>query len=81
MTLDDPVKRPRIEDVLEKFSLIRASLSQRKLRSPITSRKLPKIFEVVQQARQSLRTMQYVASRRPAIPDPVYPHISRAATV
>ena len=81
MTFDDPAKRPRIEQVLEKFSLIRVSLSQRKLRSPVTSRKVPKIFGVVQQARQSLRTMQYVMSRRPAIPDPVYRHVSRAATI
>ena len=76
MTLDDPAQRPRIEEVLEKFAFIRASLSQGKLRSPITSRNIPKIFGVVQQARQSLRTMQYIVLRRPAIPDPVYPHTS-----
>jgi hypothetical protein len=81
MTFDNPAKRPRIEEVLEKFALIRASLSQTKLRSPIMSRKAPKIFSVVQQARQSLRTMQYVVSCRSAIPDPVYPRISRAVTI
>ena len=81
MTFDDPDKRPRIEEVLEKFDLIRASLGQNKLRSPITSRKLPKVFAVVQHARQSLRTIKYVVSRRPAIPDPVYPHVRRAATI
>ena len=79
MTFEDPAKRPRIEEVLKKLDLIRASLSQSKLRSPITSRKVPKIFVVVQQARQSLRTMQYVVSRRPAIPDPVSRHVSRVA--
>jgi hypothetical protein len=78
MTFDDPAKRPRIEEVLEKLALILQSLSQSKLRSPIVSRKVPRIFGVVQQARQTLRTMQYVVSRRPAIPDP---HISRAATL
>jgi hypothetical protein len=56
MTFDDPAKRPRMEEVLEKFALIRASLSQSKLRSPITSKKVPKIFRVVQWARQFLRT-------------------------
>ena len=81
MTFDNPAMRPRIEEVLETFAFIRASLRQSKLRSPITSRKVPKIFGVVQQARQSLRTMQYVVSRRSAIPDPVYPRISRAVTV
>ncbi len=81
MTFDDPTKRPRIEEVLEMFVLIRASLSQSKLRSPITSRKVPKCFGVVQQATQSLRTMQYVLLRRSAIPNPDYSHISRAATL
>ena len=81
MTLDNPAKRPQIEEVLEMFALIRVSMSQSKLRSPITSRKVPKFFRVIQQARQSLRTMQYVVSCRPAIPDPVYPHVSRAATL
>ena len=75
MTSDNPAKRPRIEEVLETFALIRASLSQSKLRSPITSRKVPETFWVVQRARQFLRTMQFVVSRR-AIPDTVYPHVS-----
>ena len=76
MTLDNPANRPQIEEVLENFALIRVSISQSKLRSSITSRKVPKFFGVVQQARQSLRTMQYVVSRRPAIPDPLYSHVS-----
>ena len=80
MTFDDPAKRPRIEEVLERFALIQASLSQIKLRSPIISMKVPKIFGVFQQARQSCRTIQYVLSRRPAIPDPIHVHISRAVT-
>ena len=80
MTFDDPAKRPRIEEVLERFALIRVSLSKRKLRSPVTSRKVPKFFEVVQQATQSLRTIRYILSRHSAIPDPDYPLVSRAAT-
>ena len=81
MTFDNPAKRPRIEEVLEEFTLIRASLSQSKLRSAITSRKVLKIFGVVQLARQSLRTVQYIVLGRPAIPDPTYPYVSQAATV
>jgi hypothetical protein len=69
MTLDDPTKRPRIEEVLEKFALIRASLSKGKLRSPITSKEVPKISLVFQWTRQFLRTTRYVVSRHPAIPD------------
>ena len=79
MTFDNPAKRPRIEEVLETFALIRESLSQGKLRSPITSRKAPKIFKVVQRARQFLRTIKFVVSRRVDIPDPVHPHLSRAS--
>jgi hypothetical protein len=67
MTLEDPARRPSIEDVVQNFTEIRASLSKGKLRSPIISRRLPKLFWVVQQARQSIR-MQYIVSRRPAIP-------------
>jgi hypothetical protein len=59
MTLDNPAERPRIEEVLENFALIRASLSQSKLCSPIMSRKVPKICWMVQQARQFRRMMQY----------------------
>ena len=80
MTFDDPAKRPRIEEVLETFALIRASLNHIKLRSPMISRKIPKIFGVAQQARQFCCTIQYVVSRRPAIPNPTHPHISRAVT-
>ena len=69
MTLEDSAKRPRIEEVLEEFALIRASLSEDKLRSPITSKEACKLFRTVQRARQSLRTIRYVVSRRPAIPD------------
>ena len=80
MTLDDPAKRPLIEEVLEKLALIRASLSKRKLRSSMASKRLPKIFGVVQWARQFLRTIRYAALRRPAIPDdPDSLHASRVA--
>jgi hypothetical protein len=78
MTLDDPAKRPRIEEVLEKLTLIRASVSKGKLRSPILSKRVPKVVRVIQRARQYLRTIQYIVSRHPAIPDdPDYLHASR----
>jgi hypothetical protein len=80
MTHDDPAKRPQIEEVLEKLALIRASLSKGKLRSCMASKRVPKIFGVVRCARQLLRTIRYVALRRPAIPDdPNSLHASRAA--
>ena len=81
MTLDDPAKRPRIEEVLENFALVRASrLSNGKLRFPILSKDVPKLFRVLQQARQSLRTLQYVMSHYPAIPNDLGSlQVSRAA--
>ena len=81
MTLDDPAKRPRIEEVLENIALIRASLSEGKLRCPITSKEVPKLFRMFQRARQSLRTIQYVVLRYSPIPDdPDSLHALRAAT-
>ncbi len=70
MTLEDPVRRPRIEEVLQRFIKIRESLSKSKLRSPIVSRKSPTVLGLVQRARQSIRTIQYIVSGRPSIPDP-----------
>jgi hypothetical protein len=69
MTVDNPAKRPRIEEVLERFVLIRACLSKGKLRSPITSKKPPKCFGVVQRTWPFFRTIRHVVSRQPAIPD------------
>lgn len=79
MTLDDPAKRPRIEEVLENLTLIRASVRKGKLRSPITSKRESKVFRVAQRARQSLRTIRYVVSRHPPVPDdPDFLHASWA---
>ena len=69
MTLDDPAKRPPIEEVLEKLTLIRASVSKGKLRSPITSKSVSQVFRVVLRAKQFFRTIRYVVSHHPAIPD------------
>ena len=69
MTKEDPAARPSIEDVLQEFSHIQASLSKRKLRSAITSKNTPKVLRIFRQARQSVRTVQYIVSRRPAIPN------------
>ncbi|KAI9451008.1 kinase-like domain-containing protein [Lactarius psammicola] len=70
MTRDNPAERPPIEEVLQEFSRIRASLKKRKLRSAIESKNAPKVLGIIRQARQSIRTLGYVVSGRPAIPDP-----------
>ncbi|KAF8265700.1 kinase-like domain-containing protein [Lactarius quietus] len=69
MTQDNPAERPSIEDVLREFSRIQASLSKTKLRSAITSKNTPKVFGIIRQAGQSVRTLRYIVSRRPAIPN------------
>lgn len=70
MTHENPARRPRIEEVLQNFARIRQSLSKAKLRSTIISRKAPRVFGVIKRARHSVRTVEYILSRRPAIPDP-----------
>jgi len=79
MTHDDPTKRPQIEEVLQRFIKVRESLSKGKLHSPIVSRKVLKFIGVVQRARQSIRTFQYLLSSRPSIPDPNVQYASRLA--
>jgi hypothetical protein len=70
MTDENPAMRPTIQQVVEKFEHIHASLSEVKLRSPITSKKGPIIFTVFRYALQVARTVPYVIRRRPAIPIP-----------
>jgi len=77
MTLENPANRPQIEEVLQRFKSIRTSLSEGRLRSTIISRKVPKFFGLVQRARQSFRTIQYILSFHAAIPDPDLRYASR----
>jgi len=70
MTSPNPADRPRIEDVIRRFTEIRESLSQIKLRSPLTSKMAPWIVRATQERRQNVRTIQYIISRKAAIPDP-----------
>ena len=70
MTDENPAVRPTIEEVVEKFEHIRASLSTIKLRSPITRKKDPILFTVFRHVLQLTRTVPYVIHRRPAIPIP-----------
>lgn len=70
MTHINPVKRPSIEDVVAEFSYIRNSLSESKLRSPLVSKRKPSLFTVFRRAKQALLTIQYIFSRKAAIPEP-----------
>ena len=66
MTQHDPALRPPIEDVLQAFSYIRASLGKRKLRSAIILKQVSKVFGIIQQARQSIRTLGCIVLHQPS---------------
>ena len=70
MTRERPEDRPRVEDVIRRFAMIRESLSRTKLRSALTSKKMPRIFCLAKEGVQHVRTIQYILSRKAAIPDP-----------
>ncbi|KAI0296106.1 kinase-like domain-containing protein [Multifurca ochricompacta] len=70
MTDEDPTKRPSIEEVIRQFSLIRGSLHEIKLRSAIRPKNVPRLYSLIRQARQWVRTIQYILSRQASIPDP-----------
>jgi hypothetical protein len=70
MTNPEPEKRPMIEEVVERFGLIRDSLSTIKLYSKITRKKDSKLLVMFWHARQLTRTALYIIQRRPAIPMP-----------
>ena len=69
MTHINPTKRPLIEDVVAKFSLIRESLSSFKLRSPIISKHDPSLFSVFRCAKQILLTLQDIILHNAAAPE------------
>jgi len=81
MTQRDPASRPLIEEVLERFGSIRQSLRMAKLRSTIISRKAPMVFGVIKRATRSVRTVKYIMSGRPAIPDPYVQIIPRRSSL
>jgi hypothetical protein len=70
MTSHNPEDRPRIEEIVERFIYISASLSTSELRSAMTLKDDPMSATVLKRARQSVRTLQYIVQRRAAIPLP-----------
>ena len=70
MTHINPMMRPSIEDVVANFSNIRKSLSEFKLRSPLISKGDRSLFTIFRGAKQTLLTLQYILSRKVAIPEP-----------
>ncbi|TFY60134.1 hypothetical protein EVG20_g7533 [Dentipellis fragilis] len=71
MTHKDPLKRPKIDEVVARFAKIRGSLSTRKLRSRTTRRKEVGIVTFFRLGAHYARTARFILTRKPAIPDPV----------
>jgi hypothetical protein len=68
MTDENPAERPTIEDVISRFSYVRDSLSEFKLRSLITSKKDPTLVTTYRYARQVVRTAEYFILQKDAVP-------------
>ena len=68
MTNENPMERPTIEEVISRFSRIRGSLSEFKLRSLIMSKRDPGLINTYRCARQVVRTVEYIVWRKAAIP-------------
>ena len=69
MTHINPAKRPLIEDVVATFSDILKSLSGFKLRSPLVSKHKTSLFTIFCRAKQTLLALQYIFSRKAAVPE------------
>ncbi|KAI0368266.1 hypothetical protein BV20DRAFT_1022672 [Pilatotrama ljubarskyi] len=70
MVQDDPAKRPTINEVIERFDKICASLGAWKLRSRVVHKKDSSIVGFFRTIRHVYRTANYILTRKPAIPTP-----------
>ncbi|KAI0065666.1 hypothetical protein BV25DRAFT_1581074 [Artomyces pyxidatus] len=70
MVLDDPEKRPKIDEVVSRFEEIRASLSKSKLRSRVVRRKEVWVVGMWRSVGYWYRRAGYFLQRKAAIPDP-----------
>jgi hypothetical protein len=68
MTDEDPEKRPKIEEVILRFSRIRDSLSRFKLRSLMIAKKDPSLITTFRYARQVVRTAMYLLTQKASVP-------------
>ncbi|KAJ7782450.1 hypothetical protein DFH07DRAFT_909276 [Mycena maculata] len=70
MTLEDPAKRPTMDEVVDRFSSIKAGLSEWKLRSRFTPRQELSVRETIHLTRHWAQQLYFMARRIPAIPSP-----------
>lgn len=70
MVQHDPTKRPSIDTVADRFNKIRRTLSVRKCRSRLVSKKEDVITRAFLDIRHAFRTVNYIIRRLPATPTP-----------
>jgi hypothetical protein len=71
MVKSDPAKRPTMDEVVARFSVIRSKLSIWKLRSRMTRRyELWPVTTIWRSVGHWYRTIGYVLGRKAAIPEP-----------
>lgn len=70
MIQDDPVKRPKMDEVVHRYGVIRDALSTRKLRSRIVWRDEWLFGRLFRNFIHLFRTAKYILMRQPAIPMP-----------
>ncbi|TFY66061.1 hypothetical protein EVG20_g5022 [Dentipellis fragilis] len=70
MVQDDPSKRPKIDEVVARFAKIRKSLYPWQLRARMIRKKEWKVVTLWRLPGHVARTVRFVATQKPAIPDP-----------
>jgi len=70
MVNPEPSKRPNMDEVVRRFSEIKAGLSQWKLRSRFASHKESPVLRIFRSGRHWLRQLRFMARKVPAIPSP-----------
>ncbi|KAJ7658010.1 kinase-like domain-containing protein [Mycena rosella] len=70
MTNEDPTKRPRMDDVLDRFNKITAGLSQWTLRSRLAEERENTLIGIFKSTAHWVRQLRFVINRIPAVPSP-----------
>ncbi|KAJ7680951.1 kinase-like domain-containing protein [Mycena polygramma] len=70
MCQEDPTKRPTIDEVVDRFSRIKAGVSEWKLRSRFKTEKRFFLFDIIQATGHWVQQLQFALMRVPAIPSP-----------
>ncbi|KAJ6507324.1 kinase-like domain-containing protein [Mycena vitilis] len=70
MCLEDPTKRPTIDEVVDRFSRIKAEVSEWRLRSRFKTEKRFFLLDIIHATGHWIRQIQFALMHLPAIPSP-----------